>query len=186
MTLGNVDANLVNAFATALRDDALRVVSVLPDAMNPAGDFSVVIGGGTIWIPHRIYHDPAQIEFDRLTQTQAVLLACLLTRHHSGFVRAEYLARILYRDDEWIPPFVVQLVGEYVVEIVKLIRDNLRSLNPETYRHFLIRNAAFYRMKTSRVQSYWDCYYRSEDQEEYAGFQVVKYFDQLIEDQTPQ
>jgi hypothetical protein len=152
----------------------------LPNAGFATDGFSVEIGEETIRIPYRIYHDPAQIDFDCLTQTQRDLLACLLTRHHSGFVRAEYLATIIGRDEEWVPPFVVQLVGEYVIEIIRLIKDNLHHLNPGIYRQFLIRNPAFYRTTRKRVSSYWDCYYRGERRNEYAGFQVLEFFNQLI------
>ena len=127
---------MVKAFPAALRDDALRVVSALPNAPLATYDFSVEIRKETICAPYRIYHDPAQIDFDCLTQTQINLLACLLTRHHSGFVREEYLSTILGRNEEWVPPFVVQLAGEYVIEIIRLIRNNLHRLDPEYTDNF--------------------------------------------------
>lgn len=178
MNCGNSD--LINAFPAALRDDVLRVISALPNTPLAAHSFSVEIGKETLWIPNRIYHDPTLIDLGSLTPTQMELLACLLTRHHSGFVREEYLSSILGFNEEWVPPFVLQLVGEYVIEIIRLIRDNLDRPDPEIYGQFLIHNPAFYRTTKSRVLSYWDCYYRGERREQYAGFQVLEYFDQLI------
>lgn len=178
--LSRDNSDLMKAFPAALRVDALKVVSALPNTQRAADSFSVEIGKETIWIPSRIYHDPEQIHLDCPTQTQIELLACLLTRHHSGFVREEYLSTILGRNEEWAPPFVVQLVGEYVIEIVRLIKDNLHRLDSGIYQQFLIRNPAFYRTKKSRVSSYWACYYRGQSREEYAGFQVLDFFDQLI------
>ncbi len=54
MTLGDANANLLRAFPSALRADALKAISVLPDAANTAGDFSVEIGEESIRIPYRI------------------------------------------------------------------------------------------------------------------------------------
>lgn len=172
-------SDLLKAFPAALRDDALKLISALPEtALSPNG-FSAEIGEDTVSIPYRIYHDPALIDSASLTQTQHELLACLLTRHHSGFIREEYLPKILGCNHEWVPPFVVQLVGEYVVEIIRAISDGIHNLDPDLYRAFLTRNPAFYKTTKQRVLSYWNCYYRAERKEDYAGFQVLEFFDHL-------
>lgn len=179
--MNSTNPDLVNAFPSALRGDALKLISVLPDPLTTANSFSVVVGKDTVWIPYRIYHDPSQIDLDSLTQTQKELLACLLTRHHSGFVRGENLAKILDFHHEWLPPFVVQLVGEYVIEIIRSIRSGIHRLDHEAYRQFLIGNPLFYRKTKARVVSYWNCYHQEEHREDYAAFQVLAFFDGLIE-----
>jgi len=178
--MNSINSDLFKAFPQAVRDDALKLISALPESPLTAYSFSVEVGKETVWIPYRIYHDPSQIDLSSLTQTQKELLACLLTRHHSGFVRKEYLSKILDCPHEWVPPFVVQLVGEYVIEIVRPIRDSLPRLDHETYRQFLICNPAFYRATKARVVSYWDCYHRGEPKEDYAAFEVLSFFDGLI------
>ena len=107
------------------------------------------------------------------------LLACLLTRHHSGFVRERYLPSLLSCDHPWVTPFVVSLVGEYVIEIIRLIRDDIHRLDPTIYRDFLMRNPAFHKMTKERVMSYWNCYHSGESKEDYAGFQILEFFDSL-------
>ena len=184
-SMSDNNLGLVNAFPAGLRDDAMQVVSALPNPSHWAHNFSVNIGEETVWIPYRIYHDPALIDSANLTQTQRNLLACLLTRHHSGFTRVENLTRILGSNQSWVPPFVVQLLGEYVVEILRAIRDNLDLLDAQLYREFLVRNPAFYRKTKERVQSYWHCYHRGEHKEEYAGFQIMEFFDRLNDHQEP-
>lgn len=174
------NSDLIIAFPKVLRDDALKVISALPEDSLTAKSFSVEIGEETLWIPYRIYHDPADIDFDCLTQTQSEILACLLTRHHNGFVREQYLSSILDCNYEWMPPFIVQLVGEYVIEIVCSIRDSVHRLDPELYRRFLIHNPAFYGTTKRRVQSYWNCYHRGKRREDYSGFQLLEYFDRLV------
>ena len=161
-SMSDSNLDLVNAFPAGLRDDAMKVVSALPNPSHWAHSFSVKIGEETVWIPYRIYHDPAQIDSADLSRNQRNLLACLLTRHHSGFTRAENLTKILDSNQNWVPPFIVQLLGEYVIEIQCAIRDNLDLLDAQTYREFLVRNPAFYRKTKERVQSYWNCYYRGE------------------------
>lgn len=174
------DSDLVEAFPSALRDDALRVVSALPETSPKAYRFSVEIGDDTVWIPYRIYHDPTLIDSAPLTPTQNELLACLLTRHHNGLVRETYLLRILSSKQEWVPPFVVQLVGEYVIEIIRSIRNGIDHLDPGVYGAFLTRNPVFYTTTKARVMSYWNCYHRAERREDYAGFQVLEFLDRLI------
>src|SRR5271163_3658536 len=115
--MNDTNSDLAKAFPAYLRDDALEVVSVLPQPASNTGTFSVCVGGETISIPYRIYHDPVLVDATNLTARQRELLDCLMTRHHNGFIRERHLAGILCAHDEWIPPFVVQLVGEYVIEI---------------------------------------------------------------------
>jgi hypothetical protein len=178
MSFSNSD--LVKMFPAALRQDALKLASALPNVALASDTFSVEIGSEIVQIPYRVYHDPAFIHSSHLTPTQNELLACVLTRHHSGFVREEHLARILDSKHEWVPPFVVQLVGEYVFEITRSIRDNLGRLDSELYREFLTRNPAFYQRTKERVMSYWNCYYRGQPEAEYPGFQVLEFLDRLI------
>jgi hypothetical protein len=173
-------AHLIEAFPTVIRDVALAAISTLPEAPTPSQGFSVNIGSETVTIPYRIYHDPESIHADRLTQTQVEVLSCLLTRHSSGFVREQHLRRILNSRHEWVPPFVIQLVGEYVVEIVDVIRENIDHLNPSLYGAFLTSNPAFYQLTKQRVISYWNCYYRGQQKTDYAGFQVLAALDRLI------
>jgi hypothetical protein len=179
MSDNNLD--LVNAFPAALRDDAMKVISALPNPPHWAHSFPVTVDEEMVSIPYRIYHDPAQIDSTNFSRTQRNLLACLLTRHHNGFTREENLTRIIRSNHNWVSPFVVQLSGEYVVEILCAIRDNLDLLDAKIYGAFLLRNPAFYRKTKERVQSYWNCYYRGEYKNDYAGFQIMEFFDRLNE-----
>jgi hypothetical protein len=178
--MNSSNSSLVKAFPAALRHDALVSLSTLPEAPPPSHTFCVNIGSETVEVPYRIYHDPALIHSEHLTRTQDELLSCLLTRHHSGFVRQENLKRILDSNHEWVPPFIVHLVGEYVIEIVCSIRDNFDRLDASVYRAFLTSNPAFYQTTKDRVVSYWNCYYRDQQRADYAGFQVLEAFDRLL------
>jgi len=179
------NSDLVLAFPVSVRNDALRVVSSLPQPSLKTEPFSVSMGGETVLIPYRVYHDPALINPEGLTSLQLELLDCLLTRHHSGFIREKHLKNIICSNSEWIPPFVVQLVGEYVIEILDTIRNSLGNLDPQLYRRFLTDNPHFLALTKQRVFSYWDCYYRRQPKEHYAGFRIVDLFDELVSDGNP-
>ncbi|WP_406278286.1 hypothetical protein [Streptomyces sp. NBC_00191] len=62
--------------------------------------------------------------------------------------------------------FVVQLAGEYVLEILEAIGRGLPGLAfPDSaqrrlYGEFIARNPAFFVRTERRVVSYWSCYYR--------------------------
>jgi hypothetical protein len=177
--MSSANLNLIEAFPRAVRADALAAISVLPEVSTTSYAFSVSVGPETLTIPYRIYHDPILIQPRELTGTQALLLSCLLTRHHDGFIREQHLKKILASKEAWIPPFVVQLVGEYVVETINEIRDGLNRLDPGLYGSFLRQNPAFYKLTRQRVLSYWNCYYYDRAKTEYAGFRVLEAFERF-------
>lgn len=184
----DVDANdsgeqITSAFPKALRDDVLHVISALPTPfLSSAGTFRAAVGNEVLIIPCRVYYDQNAITSGRLTPLQQVLLSCVLTRHHNGFVREEHLSRIITFPESWVPPFIIQLVGEYVVEILAEIHRNLVSLDSGVYTAFLRDNEAFWKMTKQRVVSYWNCYYRQTwwRRADYVGFQIVEYLDSLL------
>jgi len=175
-------ANLMGAFPSALAHEARKAVAALPETRLPWTTFSVRVGDEAVSIPYRIYHNPSKVDWASLTQAQSELVECLLTRHHNGYVREEYLRTIVGYNRVWIPPFVIQLVGEYVIEILRVIRDNIISLNTSIYSEYLRSNPQFVDLIEQRVISYWNCYYRTRHREDYVGyvgFQVLDYFKAL-------
>jgi hypothetical protein len=183
MDTRDLDLQILSAFPQALRDDVVRVVSVLPTAFHSCSTtFRTTIGDEALIIPYRVYYDRKAISFSNLTSLQQVVLGCVLTRHHDGFVRRESLGRIISHKESWIPPFVIQLVGEYVVEILEAIHNNLSSLDSTVYAAFLTDNISFWETTKQRVVSYWDCYYRRtwKHREDYVGFRIIEHLDSLL------
>jgi hypothetical protein len=133
MSSSEIGTKIESAFPESVRDDAIRVASILPEPLHrSAATFRVIVNAETVAIPYRIYHDPQLIGTDQLSSLQQELLSCLLTRHRSGFVRREHLRRIIGSHHIWVPPFVVQLIGEYVVEIIRVILEKQALLRCET------------------------------------------------------
>jgi len=104
---GQANAGLVRAFPASLQREAIIAVTALPACPQPLGSFSAQVAGETVVIPYRISHDPALINLSPLTDVRKQIIHCLLTRHHSGFVRQEHLTRIIRCNDIWIPPIVL-------------------------------------------------------------------------------
>jgi len=127
------------------------------------------VAGESVSIPSRIYHDelPSDAKH-RLTTTQLLILHCLYSRHSGGMIRQRHLEQIVGSHEPWVVPFVVQLVGEYVVEILEAIRRGISdvatpgSTQRLLYGDFIARNPSFFARTERRVVSYWSRYYRHE------------------------
>jgi hypothetical protein len=175
---------LVQAFPSTLRKDARTALSVLSE--NPYSSrwqtFSVRLRNELVSIPNRIYYEPPVLQTFQLTKLESELLDCLFTRHHDGFVRQKHLAQIIRSQNVWIPCFVVPLVGEYVVEILRLIQENLTHLETSIYADFVRANPEFLALTEQRVISYWNCYYRSIRKEEYPAFLVLDFLKSIVKD----
>ena len=175
------NSELLFAFPAFVRDDVMKMTAALPQPTHPTTTtFPVIVEEETVRIPYRVYHDVALINQASLSTVQTQFLDCLLTRHHDGYIREEHLKKIVGSNNVWIPPFVVQLVGEYVIEVLYAIRDALGNLDHSLYRAFLISNPAFLNLTKHRVASYRACYYPGVDKSKYVGFEIVSFLDGLM------
>ncbi|MFD7223960.1 hypothetical protein ACFV9P_23540 [Streptomyces sp. NPDC059892] len=162
------DDDLVAAFPHQLANDVRAVSAVMPEALiAPRSPFSVYVGDEVVAIPYRIYQDELPVDVVRtLTGVQQAILHCLYSRHSDGLVRQRHLEQIARSDEPWAVPFVVQLVGEYVLEILDSIQHGLsdlpskRSAQLLAYGDFIARNPKFLARTERRVVSYWSRYYR--------------------------
>ncbi|MFJ8112108.1 hypothetical protein [Streptomyces sp. NPDC096132] len=162
----NVAQALVAAFPTRLAGDVRNVLAAMPDArLSSVEPFEVEVQGETVAIPSRIYNDEPGVDLARpLTGTQQVILHCLYSRHSDGRVRQRHLEQIVASREPWVVPFVVQLAGEYVLEILDVIGRGLTDLavpgsaQRRLYGEFIARNPAFFARTERRVVSYWSCY----------------------------
>ncbi|MFD0323257.1 hypothetical protein [Lysobacter gummosus] len=120
------------------------------------------VNGELLSLPGRLYCpvDLLQRVVDRETGDARILAMCLGTRHWDGHVREAHLRRIVDLDRDWVVPFVVQLLGEYVVEIAQVIKEALARVDQSRYAAFARANPQFMELTRQRTVSYWDCYYR--------------------------
>lgn len=166
----------INAFPTSLTNE----VNSLLDKLNWTTEnkstecFYINFEGQTIKIPYRIYYEePLQ---HNLTQTETFLLDCIFTRHHNGYIREKRLRRIITADNYLATPFIAQLLGEYVIVILDVIKENLSSNKLDNLIRLKTDNPKFFKLTEKRIQSYWDCYYKwtAPKKTDYVGFQILK------------
>ena len=136
--------------------------------------FAVTLNNELVEIPYRVYFEEPNEK--NLTKTEFLILNCLFTRHSDGFIRQKSLERILPFDEYWITPFVIKLLGEYVIEILFTIENNLNDKILDNFIHFSKENPEFLETTKRRIVSYWNCYYRTQfpNIENYVGFKILK------------
>ena len=171
----NDKEKIIQAFPGFLKDN----VSTLPEKISLKGEhnisrtFEVIVARETLKIPYRIYFEEPEIE--NLTETELLVLNCLFTRHSDGFIRQKKPGQIISSGEYWITPFVMQLLGEYVREILSTVEENLSGALLDNLVLFIEENPKFFETTKSRVISYWNCYYRNlfSNRTAYVGFRIL-------------
>jgi uncharacterized protein len=167
--------NLLRCFPDALQATAFDVVELAtrgkPETVQARLLTSAKVGGEMLDYPSRLYVDSRQLN-DAMVEWPGVrrqIALCLGTRHHDGFLRESCLRRLGVPDAEWKLPFVVLLLGDYVIEIANLAAALLAAAPHEMVQTFVERNGPLIQTQRRRAISYWDCYYRST----FAHYQLV-------------
>jgi hypothetical protein len=173
---GNVE---IDAFPAELAERVKGTVSMLARGqMHTPSDtvISVHIAGELLSIPYRVYYDKQQLADCMSRPGEAALIAiCLATRHYDGYVREQCVRRLLEVDERWVAPYVIQLLGEYVIEIVRPIHERfLEGIEPK-YVDFFRENAKYCDLEC-RAISYWNEYYRSRfpSYKDYPGVKALE------------
>jgi hypothetical protein len=151
-------------FPAALQPVASALLSVLAATeFSPSiHSFTVLVQGEPLSAPGRVYYRPHELRsaIAGSSGDGRTLALCLGTRHHDGYIREECLRQLVGSDRPWALPFLVQLLGEYVVEIAEVVAAALPAVDPVQLAEFARENPAFMDLTRQRVRSYWDCYYR--------------------------
>ena len=121
----------------------------------------ITLNGQQLRIPARIYNpEPDWAIVRSLGDVERSIAACLFTRHHDGRVRERALTRVPVSVEPWAAPFVIQLLGEYVIELVERAASLIEGAPKAGYVAFARENPDFLRLTTQRATSYWNAYYR--------------------------
>ena len=144
MDLSSSVANRLRAaFPSAAAADVDLALAIIEEDRRGPTDHDVgrlVVNGEPLHIPARIYSpDPEPRSIAGLTAPAQTILHCLFSRHHDGRVREAHLREVIPSPCAWAPPYVIQLVGEYVIEIVNVVLENLGYLRQKTYARFVAR-----------------------------------------------
>ena len=174
-----VSESLVRAFPARLAAVVTDVAASLPGAhLPPAGSVTeslsrtwpdLVVAGEPVVIPYRIYNpEPSPGFIAGLSHLEKLVAAGIYSRHKDGFVRQRWLGMLLDADEPWVAPFIIQLLGEYVIQICYDIERFTRSELPAhsaLHQHlsaFLHDNPCFAELTRQRAINYWDRYYRCQ------------------------
>ncbi len=153
---------LADAFAPAHRSMALSAGEAVVRALISrqwTERFAVQTEGQAVLIPARLYFATGRLRLSKGDPAWGYARA-LQTRSSDGFLR-QAAARDLIGDFQpWAAPFIVALIGEYIVEILEDIAAGLTPEMTPVLAAFIAENPAYWRTTKCRVMSYWDAYYR--------------------------
>jgi hypothetical protein len=192
-----VDPLLLRAIPESARADAVVAmgalgrprfpthVALIQDTNHHVGYYpGIRVQGEVVRVPYRIYYDwPSNEQKRDFTTTQLLILACWMSRHHNGRLRQKALRQILRADVDvaWTIPFVIQLCGEYVIEIgsdVLAFVTNSLPTRPDLrrdYAQFVRDNPEFMSITRQRTVSYWLEYHRRQlPKDQYPQFQAAE------------
>ena len=173
---GTDKARLINGFPSFLRQDVEEAVKVLPpdhnvflvdgqihkiDSLIHPTEYKVYFDGELLTIPYRLYFNEPNLEKEKLlSTTQKEILNCIYLRHHNGFVRQKRLEQLVDTTDNFVIPYTLQLLGEYVMEILEVLDKHINDKTIDNYIHFINENKKYWQQTESRMISYWNEYYR--------------------------
>jgi hypothetical protein len=183
---------LTKAFPKKLHSDLKEVLKILPfennkvklcdgtihqvDNLIHENELNLILENETLIIPYRLYFDEPNPELEKaLTDKQKDILSCIYLRHHNGHLREKRLNLILNNSEKWTIPFVIQLIGEYVYELLPIIDKKVNENTLDFYAEFRDENPKYWQQTESRMVSYWNEYYRNKfpKLKEYLGFEIV-------------
>jgi hypothetical protein len=203
-----VDPLLLQAIPESARADAkvamgalgpprfLTRAVLIQDTNHHVGFYpDIRVQGEVVRVPYRISHKwPSKERTKDFSRTQLLILDCWLSRHNNGKLRQKALSRILKTDVDvaWTIPFVIQLCGEYVIEIgsdvLAFVTDSLpmRPSLQRDYAQFVRDNPEFMSITRQRTVSYWLAYHRWElPQDQYPPFRAVETLAALASEPLP-
>jgi len=156
--------------------EVMRCLSPARSEPNPDWAQKVEISTEAIQVPYRIYFDGIARGWKQFSETKRVILAALMTRHHSGYQRMEWAARLCEHPADWTAPYIALLLGDYVDEILRVLEQNVGPEWNLPFASFVTNNPLLRERLNRRIVSYWHSYYRQEVPRfaEYPGFRVAE------------
>jgi hypothetical protein len=177
---------ILAAFPEKLRTDVEAVISILPfeidaiklvdgkmhqlDNLIHPSTYRIELDNEQLIIPYRLYfNEPDIAKENTLTDIQKTILNCIYLRHHDGYLRQRRLEELIDKTEPWIIPFTLQLLGEYVLEILQVLDKHINTITIGNYFRIVKENQEYWQKTESRMISYWNEYYRFQ-------FPKLKYY----------
>jgi len=183
---------LINGFPASLRQDVEQALKALPadhkvlltdkqvhyvDNLIHSTEKTIFLDKEPLIIHYRNYFNEPQPEKEnQLTTLQKAILNCIYLRHHNGFVKQRRLEQLIKTTDYFVIPYTLQLLGEYVMEILEVLDRHINDTTIDNYVKFINENKKYWKQTESRMISYWNEYYRRprfRNLNDYIGKQIV-------------
>lgn len=155
---------ILGAFPSNLQEDVENVISFLSDKkfeIHPSLFHNVILNNESLTIPGRLYFDESICMGNDLSDLQKIILDCLYLLNHNGYTRQKGLENLKNVDEYFITPFVIQILGEYVVEILEVLEKQLNEKTIVNFQTFKNENPILFQKTEKRIVSYWNEYYRN-------------------------
>ena len=184
---------LKKAFPENLEKEVENVINILPlenhqaklangesyemENLIHSSEYEVLLNSEKLIIPYRLYFDEPEEDKEKgLSKIETEILHCIYLRHHNGYLREARLKKLMNSKNDFVIPFTIQLLGEYVFEIIKTLDRHLNEANLRLYQKLMEENPRYWLKTESRMISYWDAYYRKKSPklEEYLGYELVQ------------
>lgn len=168
---------ILKAFPSELRS-VLQGLSLQFESWDIRGERVVRLNGECLSIPYRVYKQrPRRLEYRQDTELEHLMLCCLYTRHHDGFIRHAMLKKLMVHPlQDFMLPYIFLLLGEYVVEIFEDLYPYVRQ-NQRQFQAFLALNPELKTITYQRMISYWNVYYRHNSYLNLSEYPAKKIFD---------
>lgn len=172
--------SLENAFPLHCRNDinTIKNYLVLDDIDT---HHLVTLNQNFLQIPYRIYNEAfTMVQLESLTHHQQLILFCIYTRHHNGFIRHEMVKHIMkihpvLKENDFVIPYIF-LLGEYVAEICEDLYPYIKA-NKSVIHQFIQENKEFSYLTYQRSVSYWNEFYRLSRYKHLRDYPARKVFD---------
>ncbi|MCT4780619.1 MULTISPECIES: hypothetical protein [Exiguobacterium] len=178
--------NWVQAFPQSCAVDVRLVTRLLPRRLfrtTTSGTIEIACGEERLILPSRVYFEEVPEEkIQALTKRQRWLLYCLYTRHHDGYIREKYVRRLEAEqaDADWVLPYLIELTGEYVYEILERIEPMLHDWSEMQLSSFVQTDDVYMARIEQRIISYWNLHQRTAYpilwDSSYVGFRIGEYY----------
>jgi hypothetical protein len=169
-------ASLAEAFPATLRGEAIQAAERVLRHLHErqwSDFFQVTVGVETVSIPYRL-HFSSDLPSDGETGIIYLMEKCLEARSNDGFQRQRAVQQLLRDVQPWSAPFIMAVIGEYLIEILRDINDALTPQASAALADFICANPRYWHLTRQRVVSYWDVYYRAQfGRSEYIGFKLL-------------
>jgi hypothetical protein len=184
---------LTKAFPKKLHSDLNVVLKIIPfdnnkvklydgtihkvDNLIHENELDLILDNETLTVPYRLYFDEPNSELEKtLTGIQKDILNCIYLRHHNGNLREKRLNLLSDNLEKWTVPFIIQLIGEYVYELLPIIDKKINENTLDFYAEFRDENPKYWLQTENRMTSYWNVYYRHKfpKMKEYLGFIIIE------------